>query len=124
MNSMDNLIPPGRHLLIDFWDAVHLQDEAAIEKALRDAAGACEATVLEIRLHSFGEGADNTCGITGVAILAESHISIHTWPEISYVALDVFLCGAHDPHKALNVLRSVFRPARERVAEYHRGAQE
>lgn len=105
------------HLLIDFWDAKHLQDASLIERAMRDAATACGATVLEIKLHSFGEDA----GITGVAILAESHISIHTWPEINYIALDVFVCGTCDPHQALAVLREVFEPQRERVQEFQRG---
>lgn len=119
---MVNVITPGLHLLIDFWDAEHLLDEDAIESAMREAAAACGATVLEIRLHSFGEGAGNSGGITGVAILAESHISIHTWPEFNYIALDIFVCGTRDPHQALNVLRSAFRPGRERIAEYHRGS--
>jgi S-adenosylmethionine decarboxylase len=113
-------VSPGRHLLIDFWDVRHLQDAPQIEHAMRDAANACGATVLDVILHSFGDNA----GITGVAILAESHISIHTWPEINYVALDVFVCGACDPHKALNVLRSTFEPQREHVQEFHRGKME
>ena len=114
---MTKFVSPGVHLLIDFWDAKHLQDAILIERAMRDAATACGATVLEIKLHSFGEAA----GITGVAILAESHISIHTWPEINYIALDVFVCGTCNPHLALTVLRSVFEPQRERVQEFQRG---
>jgi S-adenosylmethionine decarboxylase len=114
---MTTFASPGLHLLIDFWDAKHLQDASLIERAMRDAATACGATVLEIKLHSFGENA----GITGVAILAESHISIHTWPEINYIALDVFVCGTCDPHQALTVLRSAFKPKKENVSEHHRG---
>lgn len=116
---MTKFVSPGLHLLIDFWDAKHLQDAAVIEHAMRDAATACGATVLEIKLHSFGEDA----GITGVAILAESHISIHTWPEINYIALDVFVCGTCDPHQALTVLRAVFKPKKECIMEYVRGTQ-
>lgn len=116
---MTKFVSPGLHLLIDFWDAKHLQDAAVIERAMRDAATACGATVLEIKLHSFGEDA----GITGVAILAESHISIHTWPEINYIALDVFVCGTCDPHQALTVLRSTFEPKKEAISEYTRGIQ-
>ena len=78
---------PGLHLLIDFWGASHLQNSELIEQTMRDAAAACGATVLDVKLHSFGTDA----GITGVAILAESHISIHTWPETGYIALDVFM---------------------------------
>ncbi len=122
--SMTHAIPPGRHLLIDFWGGKYIQDEAAIEDAMRDAARACEATVLEVRLHSFGAGGADATGITGVAILAESHISIHTWPELDYIALDIFVCGERDPRKALNLLRSVFQPTRERIIECHRGSEE
>jgi S-adenosylmethionine decarboxylase len=107
----------GKHLLIDFWGATHLQDETIIEQALYDAALACGATVLNIMLHSFGEEA----GITGVAILAESHISIHTWPEIKYVALDVFMCGMCNPHHALPALRLAFTPIKEHITEQVRG---
>ena len=114
---MSKVAKPGSHLLIDFWNADYLQDEAIIAKALHDAAIACGATVLDIKLHSFGEGA----GITGVAILAESHISIHTWPEIDYVALDVFVCGTCDPHKALAILRTAFKPKKEKILEISRG---
>jgi S-adenosylmethionine decarboxylase len=114
---MTKFVAPGLHLLIDFWDAKHLQDVAHIENALRKAAAACGATVLGIHLHSFGEGA----GITGVAVLAESHISIHTWPEIDYIALDVFMCGAADPHKAVPVLRDCFEPEKMRITEHSRG---
>ena len=53
-NSMTKFVNPGRHLLIDFWDAKHLQNAAVIERAMREAAHACGATVLEIKLHSFG----------------------------------------------------------------------
>jgi S-adenosylmethionine decarboxylase len=108
---------PGMHLLIDFWGATHLDDIAYIEQALGEAAVACGATVLAIHLHSFGEKA----GITGVAMLAESHISIHTWPEIDYVALDVFLCGNADPHLAVPVLHEFFKPKEMKVTESVRG---
>jgi S-adenosylmethionine decarboxylase len=113
---MTKFAGPGRHLLIDFWGAHNLQNTILIEKAMRDAAAACDATVLEIKLHAFGENA----GVTGVALLAESHISIHTWPEIGYAALDVFVCGACDPHLALPVLRSTFQPQTEGIYEHVR----
>lgn len=116
--GVTNFISPGLHLLIDFWDAKHLKDAKMIEKAMIEAADACGATVLEIKLHSFGDDA----GITGVAILAESHISIHTWPEINYLALDVFMCGKCNPYNALPVLRTIFAPIKELVIEHRRGS--
>jgi len=115
---MTEYVAPGLHLLVDFWECRHLQDMAVIEKAMRDAAAVCGATVLEIKLHSFGESA----GITGVAILAESHMSIHTWPEINYIAIDIFMCGRCDPHRAVDVLKTVFKPGRVKIGEHRRGA--
>ena len=77
----------------------------------------CNATLLHIHLHPFsGNG-----GVSGVAVLAESHISIHTWPEIGYAAFDVFMCGQCDPHAAIPVLRRWFRPGRETVTVQRRG---
>lgn len=108
---------PGAHLLVDFWGAGNLDDINQVEQALAQAAQACNATVLEINLHSFGEQS----GITGVALLAESHISIHTWPEIGFAALDVFMCGACNPHQALPVFEQFFRPKRIKVTETLRG---
>jgi S-adenosylmethionine decarboxylase len=111
--------PPGKHLLLDFWEASGLSDIACIESAMRSAAMACGATVLEVKLHQFGENG----GITGVALLAESHISIHTWPEISYAALDVFVCGACDAEKAVEPLKSYFRPSRFKAINISRGVE-
>ena len=111
------LFAPGIHLLIDYWGAQHLQDINAIETALQHSITACGATLLHIHLHSFGKGA----GITGVAVLAESHISIHTWPEIDYLALDIFMCGATDPYVALATLDDFFKPERKKVTEHKRG---
>lgn len=92
----------GQHLIADLEGAERLDDADWIEHALRDAAAAANATVLEVRLHRFGPGQ----GVTGVALLAESHISIHTWPEAGTAAIDVFVCGAAaDPRAALAVIR-------------------
>ena len=110
---------PGMHLLIDLWGATHLDEIDHVERALKQAAIACGATILSVHLHSFG----NNSGVTGVAILAESHISIHTWPEINYVALDVFLCGNSDPHRAVPVLHEFFKPKKMKVTEAARGKE-
>ena len=114
---MTAFVAPGLHLLIDFWEAKNLRDIVHVEEALRQAATACGATILGIHLHSFGEGS----GVTGVAVLAESHISIHTWPEINYITLDIFMCGAADPHKAVPVLRDFFEPQKVRIVGHSRG---
>lgn len=107
----------GTHLLIDLRGASRLDDAAHIERALREAAAACGATLLDVRLHSFGENA----GVTGVALLAESHISIHTWPETGFAALDVFMCGDCNPHEAVHVFKEYFQPGELKLSEIRRG---
>ena len=110
-------VAPGTHVLLDLWGCSHLQDMARIEQAMREAAAVCGATVLEVKLHCFGVDA----GITGVAILAESHISIHTWPETGYAAIDVFMCGACDPAKSIPVFVAAFAPAQSKTTVVPRG---
>ena len=107
----------GMHLLIDMWGAAHLDDADRIGAALTRAAEAAGATVLHVHLHTFTDSG----GISGVALLAESHISIHTWPERGFAAVDIFMCGACDPMEALPVLEDVFRPGDFRVTEQRRG---
>lgn len=79
----------GQHLLADLHGCRDLADPARIEAAMRRAVTAAGATLLALKLHHFG----NHQGVTGVALLAESHLSIHTWPEHDYAAIDIFLCG-------------------------------
>jgi len=107
----------GGHLLLDLWDAHGLTDPQAVETALCAAAEAAGATILHAHMHQFGEGG----GVSGVVVLAESHISIHTWPERAFAAIDIFMCGACDPQKSVPVLREAFRPGRMEVAEHRRG---
>ncbi len=107
----------GTHLIVDLWEATGLDDLALVEATLRDCVEAAGATLLHIHLHHFTPNH----GISGVAVLAESHISIHTWPENGYAALDVFMCGAAEPHKAIEVLRKAFKAKRLAVEELLRG---
>lgn len=85
---------PGNHGLLDLYDCMPepLGDDKYLENLLRQAAQAAGASILASHFHHFGKGA----GVTGVVLLAESHISIHTWPEYRFAALDIFLCGALD----------------------------
>ena len=101
---MTQVPPAGLHLIIDIETEVNLSNVEAIRTGLEQAARVCGATVLGCAIHPFGEGA----GVTGVVLLAESHISIHTWPELNFAAVDIFMCGSCDPHRALPVLRTLF----------------
>ncbi len=102
---MTQVANPGLHIIIDFWEATNLQDCEYIKKILTEAAAQCAAKVLDIKLHSFGEGA----GVTGVALLAESHISIHTWPEEGKAAVDVYTCGDCNPKIGCDmIIRQLF----------------
>ena len=81
----------GRHCILDVYQINDnwLQDAVAIEELLRQAAQAAQAHILTSHFHTFG----GSGGVTGVLLLAESHISIHTWPEHHYAAIDIFMCG-------------------------------
>ena len=107
----------GSHLIIDLWECENLDDIGVIELALRRAVQAAGATLLHLHLHAFGSGG----GVSGVAVLAESHISIHTWPERSYAAIDVFMCGSAEPHKVVPILRHAFKARRVAICEQLRG---
>ena len=115
--TKNGLTYAGSHLIIDLWDAENLDDRDCIEQALIDAVDAAGATLLHIHLHTFTEGG----GISGVAVLAESHISVHTWPEKGYAAFDVFMCGTAEPRKALSVFKAAFNPGRIVIGEHKRG---
>ena len=106
----------GVHLIVDLHGAKRLNDIEHIEATLRRCVEAARATLLHIHLHHF-----QPSGVSGVAVLAESHISIHTWPEIGYAALDVFMCGSADPDACIPVLREAFSAKRVGVNELLRG---
>ena len=83
---------------------------------MKDCVTTCGATLLHIHTHRFSPQ-----GVSGVAVLAESHISVHTWPEIGYGAFDVFMCGDAVPMKAVEVLRQTFNARDVQVKEFLRG---
>ena len=106
----------GVHLIIDLHGAAGLDDIDLIETTLRRCVEAARATLLHIHLHHFQPN-----GVSGVAVLAESHISIHTWPDAGYAALDVFMCGKASPDACIPVLREAFKAERVEVNEILRG---
>ena len=97
----------GTHVLIDVRGAGRLDEPAHLEAILRKAALAAGATILQSHFHHFGDD----MGVTGVLMLAESHISIHTWPEIDFAALDIFMCGAATIEAAVEVVEDAFAGA-------------
>lgn len=107
----------GTHLLLDIWDGRNLDDPEIIEMAFRQAIDACGATLLHIHTHRFSPFG----GVSGVAVLAESHISIHTWPERGFAAVDIFMCGACDPYEAIPILKAAFGADRVTLNETRRG---
>lgn len=107
----------GRHLIIDLFGASHLNDQARMEAAMREAVRVAGATLLHIHLHVF----EPNGGLSGVAVLAESHISVHSWPENNYAAFDVFMCGEARPELTVAVFEEAFSPERVGVRELLRG---
>ncbi|MBE1237651.1 adenosylmethionine decarboxylase [Phaeovibrio sulfidiphilus] len=113
----DGLTFAGTHLILDLWDAEGLDNIALIESAMRSAVEECGATLLHIHLHHFSPNG----GVSGVAVLAESHISIHTWPECGYAALDIFMCGDARPLSAVPVFKRAFGAGRMVLSDQKRG---
>ncbi len=113
----DGMFFAGTHLLVDLWGASNLSDPGLIDEVLRKAATHAGATILHSHFHHFTPNG----GVSGVVVLAESHISIHTWPEREFAAVDIFMCGTCDPHDAVPVLRAAFQPDRLDLDEQRRG---
>ena len=108
----------GRHVIIECFGAQAGYDAGELEALMRRAAGAGGATVLFCHMHGFGVGG----GVTGVALLAESHITVHTWPEAGYAAFDVFMCGGCDADRAAAVIAEAAPQARVTVRSVARPA--
>jgi len=107
----------GAHIIIDLWGAKELTNIELMETTLRKAVDVAGATLLHIHLHHFSPNG----GISGVAVLAESHISVHTWPEREFAAFDVFMCGDAKPDATIPVIRDAFKPEKVNISEHLRG---
>lgn len=112
----DGKVYAGTHLILEVVDGFGLDNEARIQDAFREIVDVCGATLLHIHTHKFSPQ-----GVSGVAVLAESHISVHTWPEIGYGAFDVFMCGDAQPWLAVDVLKRAFETDDVRMKELLRG---
>ena len=107
----------GTHLIAEFWGGKNIESQKEIRNILFMAAKKSKNVPLGVKIHKFSPQ-----GITGFILLAESHISIHTWPEINYVAIDLFSCGSKSkPHRGLEYLIKSFQPKKVKVKEIKRG---
>jgi S-adenosylmethionine decarboxylase len=109
----------GRHLLLELYDCSSevLNSLESVKTALVEAARRADATIIDVVFHEF-----NPFGISGVVVIAESHLSIHTWPEYRYAAVDIFSCGdSIKPAEAANYLVERFRASRASCVEVKRG---
>ena len=84
-----NIIFAGTHIILDLWNCSFSNKITPLKKIIKEAANLSKANILHMHMHRFGKEQ----GISGVAVLAESHISVHTWPERNYIAFDIFMCG-------------------------------
>ena len=109
----------GRQILVEFYDCNHelLKDKEHIEKAMVQACIAGKATVVTHTFHLF-----SPCGVSGVVVIAESHVAIHTWPEYGYAAVDIFTCGETiEPWILYNYLKTAFQSKKTSQMELKRG---
>ena len=108
----------GRHLLVEFsgCDAAALGSLEGITEAMLEAARVSGANVVTHSFHRFSPQ-----GISGVVIIAESHLAIHTWPERAFAAVDFFTCGGVDMDRGLAVLKNAFAVGEETRLELERG---
>ena len=107
----------GRHVILEMFGCQNLDSLETAEEALRDMVRALDVNLLDLRVYPF-----SPVGVTGIAIVSESHLVIHTWPEHGYAAVDIFTCGApRDPQAAVQVLRRLYDPEHVGVMEINRG---
>lgn len=94
----------GDHILLEIAGAKNLDNISFIEQKLTDAAKLSGASIIMTNFHGFGDGQ----GVTGVVVLAESHITIHTWPEHGFAAIDIFMCGKANAFLPIKYLVEAF----------------
>jgi len=109
----------GRHVLIEYYGCTKeiIEDNALIEQYMREAADYAGATVVESVFHHF-----NPFGVSGAVLIAESHLTIHTWPEYDFASVDVYTCGdTVDPSKAADYLADKLQAKKTETMEIPRG---
>lgn len=109
----------GKHLIVELYDCDFdlINDVSQVEKILVEAVAISKATIVQPVFHQFSPH-----GVSGVVVIAESHFTIHTWPEYGYCALDIFTCGELiDSDASLNYLQKAFKAGSLSVMEIKRG---
>lgn len=106
----------GRHVIAEFWNCANEMPIVGLDAAIEGAVREARATLLDLNIRKFYPQ-----GFSAIAMLAESHLSLHAWPELGYVALDVFTCGRADPQKIVNLLERHFRPGETAYLKIPRG---
>jgi S-adenosylmethionine decarboxylase len=112
----------GTHVIIDLYMSPNnqvLTDLDWLVSTLRVAALHGGATIIGDKSHKFGEG----MGGTAIILLAESHISVHTWPENNFAAIDIFMCGNTDPHASKKFIVDAFKPLDHSFVIFERGTK-
>lgn len=113
----ENFFHLGDHIVAEFLECSNIDDYDQLENVLRIAAQAANATVIDVLTYQF-----TPVGMSGIALLAESHISIHTWPEYGYVAVDTYTCGNKaNVDTIIDVLEAFFKPKKIRRITIERG---
>lgn len=110
--------PLGRHILLELYEcsADLLRHPADAQRILLEAAHAMGATVVGAHFHAF-----SPYGVSGVVVIQESHLTIHTWPEYAYAAIDVFTCGPIDMAPGINLMAARFGARRSACRQFDRG---
>lgn len=120
----------GLHILAEWHDCAcpptQLTDPERIARACRTACEAHGLNIVGELFHRFDPGADGQTGVTGTLVLAESHLCLHTWPELASVTLDIYVCNLSGDHSAraraaYADLARCFAPARETRRDIRRG---
>ncbi len=108
----------SQHLLVELFecDIESLKNKSLLKKLLNDAAVAANVTIVQSVFHQYSPQ-----GITGIVIIEESHLSIHTWPEYGYASVDFYTCGDGIPEKALKVIQAGLNAERSETLMIDRG---
>lgn len=108
----------GIHILVEYYDCNKeiLKNVETIEQSMLTAARTANATIVESVFHQF-----NPWGVSGAVIISESHLTIHTWPEHNYAAVDLFTCGDIDYEAGLNTLKNLLESKHYEVKKILRG---